>query len=81
VIVTNPRPLDGDLAEDGLEGEGARPSQLDAGVVLAMPPLQDRFLIGFLDENLEESALEFKTRLMDARLNLVGEMLILIRHW
>jgi hypothetical protein len=45
-----------------------------------MTTLWDQFLIGLLNETLEESALEFETDLMDERLYLVGEMLILIGH-
>jgi len=34
-------------------------------------------LIGLLDQDLEEPALDFETGLMNVRLDLVGEMLIL----
>ena len=80
VIVADPRPLDGDLAEDRLEGEGACPPPLDAGAAFAVPLLQDQFLIGLLDQDLEEPALDFETGLMDVRLDLVGEMLVLWWH-
>ena len=43
-----------------------------------MPSLQDQFLIGYLDQGLEELALDFKTGLMDARLDSVREMLVLV---
>ena len=79
-LVEDSRPPDGDLAEDRLEGEGASPLPLDAGAVFAMPPLQDQFLIGLLDKDPEEPALEFETRLMNVGLDLVGEMLVLVRH-
>ena len=45
---------------------------------LAMPSLQDQFLIGFLDQGLEELALDFKAGLMYARLDSVREMLVLL---
>ena len=44
-----------------------------------MPLLKDQFLIGLLDEDLEEPALEFETGLMHVGLDLVGEMLVLGR--
>ena len=71
---------DGDLAEDRLEGEGSRPPPLDAGTALAVPLLEDQFVIGLLDEDLEEPPLEFEAGLMDVGLDLVGEMLVLVRH-
>ena len=45
-----------------------------------MPLLKDQFAIGLLDEDLEEPALEIETGLMDVGLDLVGEMLVLMRH-
>jgi lipopolysaccharide transport system permease protein len=36
-VVTDPRPPDGHLAEDRLEGEGARPPEPEAGAGLAVP--------------------------------------------
>ena len=80
VIVADPRPLNGDLAEDRLEGEGACPPALDAGTAFAVPVLQDQFLVGLLDEGLEEPALDCDTGLMGERLDLVGEMLVLLWH-
>ena len=53
---------------------------LDAGTAFAMPLLQDQFLVGLLHEHLEEPALGFQTGLMNVGLDLVGEMLILLRH-
>ena len=44
----------GDLAEGRLEGEGACPPPLDAGAAFAVPLLQDQFLVGLLDEDLED---------------------------
>jgi hypothetical protein len=79
-LVADARPLDGDLAEGRLEGEGACPPPLDAGVPFAVPLVQDQFLIRLLDEDLEESALNFETGLMHVGLDLVGEMLVLMRH-
>ena len=78
LLVEDSRPLNGDLAEDRLEGEGACPPPLDAGAAFAVPLLQDQFLVGLLDEDLEEPALDFETGLMDERLDLVGEMLVLL---
>jgi hypothetical protein len=72
------RPLDGDLANGRLEGEGSCPPKPDAAAAFALPPLEDQFLVGFLDEGSEEPALDFETRLMDERLDLVGEMLVLV---
>ena len=79
-VVADPRPLDGDLAEDRLEGERPRPPALDASTAFASPVLQDQLLIGLLDQGLEEPALDFETGLMDVRLDLVGEMLVLVWH-
>ena len=42
--------------------------------------LQDQFLVGLLDEGSEEPALDFEAGLMDERLDLVGEVLVLGRH-
>jgi hypothetical protein len=67
-------------AEIGVEGEGSCPSKPDAGAAFALPPLENQFLVGLLDEGLEEPALDFETTLMDERLDLVGEMLVLIGH-
>ena len=78
VIVADPRPLNGDLAEDRLECEGPCPPPLDAGAAFAVPVLENQFLIGLLDQDLEEPALDLETGLMNARLDLVGEMLVLL---
>ena len=43
----------------------------------AAPVLQDQLLVGLLDEGLEEPALDLEAGLMDARLDLVGEVLVL----
>ena len=80
LLMEDSRPLNGDLAEGHLEGEGACPPKLDASATLALPLLQDQFLVGLLNENLGEPALDFETGLVDERLDLVGEMLILIGH-
>jgi hypothetical protein len=53
---------------------------LEHGITLAVPLLKDQFLIGLLHEDLEEAALEFETGLMNERLDLVGEVLVLGRH-
>ena len=79
-LVLDSRPLNGDLAKGRLEGEGSCPPKPDAGAAFALPPLEDQFLVGLLDEGLEEPALDFETALMDERLDLVGEMLVLIGH-
>jgi hypothetical protein len=78
--VADPGPSDGDFTEAGLEGEGARPSALDALAAFAVPLLEDQLSVGLLDEDLEEPALEFEPGLMDERLDLVGEMLVLVGH-
>ena len=80
VLVADSRPPNGDIAEDRLEGEGACSSTLDAGAAFAVTELQDQFLVGLLHEDLEEPALDFKTSLMNGRFNLVGKMLVLVRH-
>ena len=80
LLVADPRPLDGDFAEGGLEGEGACPPPLDAGAAFAVPPLEDQFLVGLLDEGSEEPALDFEAGVMDEGLDLVGEMLVLVGH-
>ena len=68
LVVADPRPLNGDFAEGGLEGEGTCPPALDAGTAFAMPLLQDQFLVGLLHEHLEEPALDFQTGLMNVGL-------------
>ena len=45
-----------------------------------VPLLKDQFLVGLLDEDLEELALDFKTGLMDLCFDLVGEMFVLVGH-
>ena len=54
---------------------------LDASTGFAVPVLEHQFLIGLLDQDLEEPALDFETGLMNVRLNLVGEMLVLLVAW
>ena len=44
----------------------------------AVPVLENQFLIGLLDQDLEEPALNLETGLMNARPDLVGEMLVLL---
>ena len=80
LLVEDSRALDGDLAEDRLEGEGSRPLPLDAGIGLAVPLLEDQLLVGLLDEDAEESALDLEAGVMDEGLDLIGEMLVLERH-
>jgi hypothetical protein len=58
VIVANPRPLHRDLAEGRLEGVGACPPAPDAGAPFAAPPLEDQFLVGLFDQDLEELTLD-----------------------
>src|SRR4051812_44066928 len=78
VMVADPRPSDGDLAEGGLEGEGPCPSTLDAITSFAVPSLEDQLLVGLLDKGPEKSALDIETGLMDERLDLVGELVVLV---
>ena len=80
LVVADPRPLNGDFAEDGFEGERSCPPALDASTGFAVPVLENQFLIGLLDQDLKEPALDFETGLMNVRLNLVGEMLVLPWH-
>src|SRR5208337_76757 len=49
VLVADPRPLDGDLAEGRLEGERPRPPALDTSAGFAAAVLQDQLLVGLLD--------------------------------
>ena len=49
-------------------------------VTNAVPLLEDQFVVGFFDEDLEETTLEFDPDAMDRRLEVVGEMLILGRQ-
>jgi hypothetical protein len=80
MVVEDSRPLDFDLAGEGLEGEGSCAASLETGPGFAVPLLEDQFVIGLLDEDLEEPPLEFEAGLMDVGLDLVGEMLVLERH-
>ena len=59
-----------------LKVNGRAPSRMP-NAAFAVPPLQDQFLVGLLDEGSEELAPDFETGLMDERLDLVGEMLVL----
>ena len=79
-LVLDPRPPDGDLTKGRLEGEGSCPPKPDARAAFALPLLEDQFVVGFLDEDLEEPALDVQARVMDERLDLVGEMLVLVGH-
>ena len=63
-----------------LKVKGRVPLALDASTGFAVPVLEHQFLIGLLDQDLEEPALDFETGLMNVRLNLVGEMLVLPWH-
>ena len=53
---------------------------LDAGTAVAVPLLQYQLLVCLFDQDLEEPALCFQTGLMNVRLDLVGEILVLRRH-
>ena len=76
--MSDSRPLDSDLTEEGLEGEGSCPPALDAAAGFTVAPREDQLLVGLLDEDPEEPALDFQTGLMDEGLDLVGEMLVLV---
>src|SRR5271166_5943053 len=80
MVVADPRPLNGDFAEEGFEGERSCPPALDASTGFALPVLENQFLIGLLDQDLEEPALDFETGLMNVRFDLVGEMPVLSWH-
>ena len=80
LLVLDSRPLNGDLAKGRLDGEGSCPPKPDAGAAFALPPLEDQFLVGLLEQDFVEPALDFETDLMDVRLDLVGEMLVLGWH-
>ena len=60
-----------------VNGRVPRPGY-SAGFAAAV--LQDQLLVGLLDEGSEEPALDLKAGLMDERLDLVGEVLVLGRH-
>jgi hypothetical protein len=77
--VADAGPSHGDFAEEGLEGIRSCPTALQAVAAFAVPLLEDQFVVGFFDEDLEETALEFDPDAMDRRLEVVGEMLILGR--
>jgi hypothetical protein len=79
-VVRDPGSFDGDFAEDGLEGEGSRPSASDALAAVPPPLLEDELLVGLLDEGAEELALDLEPGAMDAGRDPVGEMLVLIGH-
>jgi hypothetical protein len=78
--VKNPAPAHGDFTKRGLEGERPRPPALDAATAFAVPLMQNQFLVSLLNENSEKPALEFEPDLMNGGLDLVGEVLILVRH-
>ncbi|HMB08741.1 MAG TPA: hypothetical protein VKP69_34055 [Isosphaeraceae bacterium] len=78
MVVTDSGPWDGNFTEGGLESKGSCPPALNATTAFAAPTLEEQFLVGLLDEDLEEPALDFETCLMDEGLNLVGEMLVLV---
>ena len=80
LLVLDSRPPNGDLTKGRLEREGSCPPKPDASATFALPPLEDQFLVGFLDEDLEEAALDVQARVMDERLDLVGEMFVLVGH-
>ena len=72
--------MDGDLTEDGLEGAGPRLPASEAATAFTVASLKDQLLVGLLDEGSEEPALHFEDGLMGERLDLVGEMLVLLRQ-
>ena len=78
VVVTDAGPWDGHFAEGGREGVRSRTAALDAAPAVTLPPLEDEFLVGLLDEGPEEPALDLQAGLRDERLDLIGEMLILV---
>ena len=80
MVVADPQPLNGNFAEGCFEGEGSCSPALDASPAFALPVLENQFLIGLLDQDLEEPALDFETGLMNVRLDLVGETLVLLWH-
>ena len=59
-----------------LKVNGPRPA-LDTSAGFAAAVLQDQLLVGLLDEGSEEPAPDLKAGLMDERLDLVGEVLVL----
>ncbi len=61
--------------------KGRVPPALDASAAFAVPALKNQFLIGLLDQDWKELALDFETGLMKVRLDLVGEMLVLLWYW
>ena len=63
-----------------LKVKGRVPRRWMPAPAFAVPVLENQFLIGLLDQDLEEPALDFETGLMNVRLNLVGEMLVLPWH-
>src|SRR5271166_6683894 len=67
MVVADPQPLNGDFAEGCFEGEGSGPPALDASAAFALPVFENQLLIGLLDQDLEELALDFETGLMNAR--------------
>ena len=60
-----------------LKVNGRVPRCVDTGAGFAAAVLQDQLLVGLLDEGSEEPALDLKAGLMDERLDLVGEVLVL----
>ena len=63
-----------------LKVNGRVPRRWMTGAGFAAAVLQDQLLVGLLDEGSEEPALDLKAGLMDERLDLVGEVLVLGRH-
>ena len=76
----DPGPFDGDFAEVGFLGEGSGPAALDAATALTVPPLEHQFVVGLLDEGAEEPPLDLEAGAVDARLDPVGKVLVLVGH-
>lgn len=75
-----PVTCDDNFGEGRLESEGLHYSPLDTHVLFLVPLLQNQFLISFLDGNLEELVLDFKTDLMSVGFDMVRDMFVLMRH-
>jgi hypothetical protein len=71
--VRDPEPVDGDGAEDRLEGERPSAAELDAGAALTPAPRQDQLPIGVLDQGCEQGPLRLQSGPMDMGLDGVGD--------
>ena len=74
------QPSKGDIAEDLLESERASSSALNAGEALAVQASYDQFLLGLLHEDVDKTAVNFETSLINGRFDRVGEMLVRAPH-